>query len=1437
MKITLPLFFSCLLLCSNGFAAETVIITEFMASNTKTLADEDGSFEDWIEIANTGTSSVNLGGWYLTDTAASLTKWQFPATNLNAGGFLVVFASNKDRRIPGARLHTNFRLSATGEYLALVKPDGVTITSEFAPVFPPQANDVSYGIGVLTTNQALVTTNSGVRVLIPGAQDLGTNWQAINFDDSLWTLGTNGVGFGSSNTIQADYSLAVTPTAPVGYWRLNESAGTTAVNSGSGANLNGTYTSATVGTAGPRPPLLNGFEANNNAPTFNGSSGFVVVNNSLLSGRSAFTVGGWVNPAVTPGSRIGLFGQNDCVEFGFISGTTIELWTPGGGSIQVAYPFPMNTWHHVVAVANGQNLRIFLDGNLVGTGGVATANYGSSGDPFRIGGGGIQDVSGNFFNGQIDEVVVYHRALDPTEILSLYKAGTNAVGGSVVPFVKTDVGTAMSNVNSSAYIRIPFVVDNPTNISLLTLRMRYNDGFVALINGIEVARANAPLTLGQQSAATNAHSALVTEDFRFGAELQPGTNILAIQGLNVANNDPDFLIVAELSATRAVTSSSTPVYFTVPTPGSPNSGGTVVLGPAILNPANTPNVPLDSDDIVVTALVRPTFNPVGSVTLRYRVMFNAEIPVTMFDDGLHGDGLAGDGVFGAAIPASASTNGQMVRWYISATDTNGNASRWPLFFDPAGSAEYLGTVVEPSYVTSKLPIVHLFAPPTVVQPGPTTGAVGADSQGGGRVSLFFDGEFYDNIEMSLRGNSTAGYNKKSHRLKFNREHTFRHASPGGRIRDTSFTADYPDPTYMRQGLSFWLATALGCPAPFYEPYRLQLNGQFYQLANHNDVLGEELLSRIGYDPNGALYKAAGVVVTPPYSTGVMEKKTRTTEGNNDYTALATAISEALPLGQRRTNIFEMLDLPNVINYMVAARWAHENDDIWANMSLYHDNDGDNLWRIVPFDMNLSWGAIFYEGSTPLVIEGVQATNDIHKAFPMYGSSQALALSGPGAPDNFNRMYDVIFQVPQAREMFLRRMRTMLDTYIKNIGTPTNSTMVEQMILAKRDLIAEEANRDRAWWGWPAKGGQGNFDPGINITNGVSQLLSNFFIARRYHFYGKHSITNTALPVGISKDMNAGIPLAQSVDAVVVISGIEFNPSSGNQDQEYVCLTNPMPYAVDISGWKLGGGIDFTFKPGTVMPSNSVMYVSPNVVAFRARTTGPRGGQGLFVQGPYKGQLNAWGETLSLTDEIGRMVSTNGYSPAPTTLQRYLRITEIMYNPAAVAGNATDAQEFEYIELKNIGPVTLDLTGVRFTSGVDFSFTGSAVTSLAPGAKVLVVRNQAAFSARYPNATGIAGSYLGNLDNKGEMIRLEDPSGEKILEFAYDSSWYPITDGYGFSLAIVNENAYWATWGSKESWSPSGTVNGSPGQENPAPPVIAPIVINEVLSRSVPPATD
>lgn len=123
-----------------------MLITEFMASNKHTLLDEDGDPSDWIELYNTGTNTVNLDGWHLTDNATNLAKWTFPATNLAPNGFLVVFASGKDRAVAGQELHTDFALSSSGEYLALVRPDG-TVAQDFAPAFPEQLTDICTASG------------------------------------------------------------------------------------------------------------------------------------------------------------------------------------------------------------------------------------------------------------------------------------------------------------------------------------------------------------------------------------------------------------------------------------------------------------------------------------------------------------------------------------------------------------------------------------------------------------------------------------------------------------------------------------------------------------------------------------------------------------------------------------------------------------------------------------------------------------------------------------------------------------------------------------------------------------------------------------------------------------------------------------------------------------------------------------------------------------------------------------------------------------------------------------------------------------------------------------------------------------------------------------------------------------------------------------------
>ena len=124
-----------------GLAVEPRI-TEFLADNQTGLSDEDGDEVDWVEIYNPNPVAMDLSGWHLSDSAAFPARWVFPPVSVNANGYLVVFASGKDRRVPGQNLHTNFSLRAEGEQLLLTKPGGIPVVSQFT--FGPQQPDVSY---------------------------------------------------------------------------------------------------------------------------------------------------------------------------------------------------------------------------------------------------------------------------------------------------------------------------------------------------------------------------------------------------------------------------------------------------------------------------------------------------------------------------------------------------------------------------------------------------------------------------------------------------------------------------------------------------------------------------------------------------------------------------------------------------------------------------------------------------------------------------------------------------------------------------------------------------------------------------------------------------------------------------------------------------------------------------------------------------------------------------------------------------------------------------------------------------------------------------------------------------------------------------------------------------------------------------------------------
>ncbi|MES2568621.1 MAG: lamin tail domain-containing protein, partial [Verrucomicrobiota bacterium] len=702
-------------------------------------------------------------------------------------------------------------------------------------------------------------------------------------------------------------------------------------------------------------------------------------------------------------------------------------------------------------------------------------------------------------------------------------------------------------------------------------------------------------------------------------------------------------------------------HFLQPTPGAANSS-TGTVGAAVRH-VSVPDVPVADDaEIPVTARVRSGSD---NVTLHYRIMWNAEKALPMFDDGMHGDGVAGDGLYGAVIPAAESMPGGMVRWYVTG-GTAGVASRWPVNDQAARRHPvYLGTVVQKP-VATPLPVYEVFVQDYAFPSGPNSHA-GIDTDGGAAGAFAANGRLYDNVFYRIKGTTSRYLFKRSHRVEFNAGRGFLWAADQPALSELNLNSEYTDPSYSRQSLSLWLHRATGAAAPHF-PVRLQMNGDFWQLAFHTLAADRELLEFSGLDPRGALYKGVGQV-----QPGAPEKETRLWEDGSDYAEFAAAINESQPAAQRTGALYDRVDLPALINYLAIARLCQEADDVWANMVLYRDSEGSGEWRPVPFDLNLSFGQLFYDGQSWNT--RVHADMDNNKSHPLYGSALCRTQypNNPAYNAHYNRLIDALVRAPSTRAMLLRRLRTLADRFLKAPGS--SELPIEAELDAHFAKIAGDATLDRARWGWPPVDanfgvyGLGNVSP----AQAVADLKNLYLAPRRVHLYSTHGVQNTARPIGLGNSDNAGIPEPEPANPQITFDDIEFNPASGNQDEEFVSVRNGSAFAVDLSDWRVSGAISHRFKAGTVLPAGGTLYLSPSARAFRNRT-------------------------LILANAAGALVDSASYQGQPSELQQFLTVTEIMHQPAAPHPDA------EFVELLNLSPaLTLDLAGAHFSAGVTFRF--------------------------------------------------------------------------------------------------------------------------------------
>lgn len=184
------------------------------------------------------------------------------------------------------------------------------------------------------------------------------------------------------------------------------------------------------------------------------------------------------------------------------------------------------------------------------------------------------------------------------------------------------------------------------------------------------------------------------------------------------------------------------------------------------------------------------------------------------------------------------------------------------------------------------------------------------------------------------------------------------------------------------------------------------------------------------------------------------------------------------------------------------------------------------------------------------------------------------------------------------------------------------------------------------------------------------------------------------------------------------------------------------------------------------------------------------------------------------------------------------VTELNYHPsdpttAEQAAGFTDANDFEFIELMNISAGAIDLSGSRFTAGIDFIFPLNSI--LSPGQRTIIVSSRAGFAVRYPGIpyASIAGEYRHDrLDNAGELVRLESATGSLLLAFAYGTSgvWPAEADGAGRSLVLIKPSAA-ANLNAPLSWRASSAAHGTP-LESDAVGYAAWKAANAILSDSI-----
>lgn len=656
----------------------------------------------------------------------------------------------------------------------------------------------------------------------------------------------------------------------------------------------------------------------------------------------------------------------------------------------------------------------------------------------------------------------------------------------------------------------------------------------------------------------------------------------------------------ELDITQA---SSWAASLTGSTPGAQNSW-TGIVAPELSNVTQPTGVQAGN-----AVVIQATATNADTVELVYKVMFDSDQTLQMYDDGAHNDGAAGDGVYAASIPQQSA--GTLVRFRVEAANVSAAVSS-P---DISNTIDYYGYVVNSPTANGTITVLQWF-----MSDDDYDALINNPDQDDTYFPavIAYGDQVFDNSQIRLKGNYSRTFEKKPFKVKLPNDHYLQMSGVlDYPLNEFHLNSDFPNGNhYLYSSLSWKIFQAAGFDIPTSEKIQINRNGNFegvYLIADkYSDAYIEQNTRYANYERFDAWWE-------------------KDAPKNHDFSDLLDWEEQETTLtGQALHDyIRDHNDIPNLINYMAATAVARHHD--WSkaqNLQVFHDKNGTGRFSLMPWDLDLTFSNLAWDGSTPAWAGGGYMIDP-------HDSPDYLPVE-----DRF--MANVIFDDPELHDMYVRRVRTLVDQlwtsgaikqwandlaiklkpgieldYAKWHDLSDEQAQVDQIIAYIRDVLGYDPDDPQV----VASYYQNVLQVDISELPDPITQIAPLSITNKLYIENNQMDVQANLYATLYVDEGL-LPESEPEHPAVRINEIMYNPVGGS-DYEYLEFYNPNNFAVDMSGWTVEG-VGMTLPGGSVISAGGYAVITKDDVAWRQEYGG-----GVVTFGEYSGNLNNSGETIRL----------------------------------------------------------------------------------------------------------------------------------------------------------------------------------------------------------------